>query len=296
MKKRLLGNSELAVSELSLGGMSLPPNTQEASFVVDAAISAGINYFDTADLYDQGANETVLGALLKPHRQDIILATKVGNRWKQDGTGWTWDPSPTHIKQAVKESLRRLQTDYIDVYQLHGGTIDDPWAEIIDTFEDLKKEGLIREYGISSIRPNVFIPFARNSNAVSNMMQFNILDQCANEWFATLDQAGVSVVTRGSLAKGILTNEWRERLKSYMKYSQAEAAGVLEQLDTLYGDVHAAALAFNLHFATIASTVIGARTKEQLTQTVEAYNRAQQLDDIAQVLQFTKQDLYPAHR
>ena len=159
MKKRKLGNSELDISELSLGCMSLPTNINEARPIVEAALDAGITYFDTADLYDKGVNEEIIGTLLKPHRENIILATKVGNRWIEGEDGWTWDPTPSHIKNAVKASLHRLQTDYIDVYQLHGGTIDDPWDEIIDTFEELKKEGLIREYGISSIRPNVFVPF-----------------------------------------------------------------------------------------------------------------------------------------
>ena len=185
MKKRKLGNSELDISEISLGCMSLPTNINEARPIVEAALDAGITYFDTADLYDKGVNEEIIGTLLKPHRENIILATKVGNRWIEGEDGWTWDPTPAHIKNAVKASLHRLQTDYIDVYQLHGGTTSDPWDEIIDTFEELKKEGLIREYGISSIRPNVFVPFLTNSNAVSNMMQFSLLDCRPEEWFAT---------------------------------------------------------------------------------------------------------------
>ncbi len=123
MKKRKLGNSALDISELSLGCMSLPTNINEARPIVEAALDAGITYFDTADLYDKGVNEEIIGTLLKPHRENIILATKVGNRWIEGEDGWTWDPTPAHIKNAVKASLHRLQTDYIDVYQLHGGTI-----------------------------------------------------------------------------------------------------------------------------------------------------------------------------
>src|SRR5690606_30287960 len=118
-----------------------------------------------------------------PHRKDVFIATKVGNQWTPGEDSWTWNPSPSHIVNGLKMSLRRLQTDYVDVYQLHGGTIDDPWDDIIETFEQLKKEGLIREYGISSIRPNVFKPFLENSNAVSNMMQYSILDRRPEEWF-----------------------------------------------------------------------------------------------------------------
>lgn len=296
MKKRTLGKSGLEISELSLGCMSLPPTKEEARPVIEAALDAGINYFDTADLYDKGANEEIVGAVLAPHRHDIILATKVGNRWEEGKDGWTWDPSPAHIKAGLKESLHRLKTDYIDVYQLHGGTADDPWEEIIDTFEELKKEGLIREYGISSIRPNVFVPFLERSHAVSNMMQFSLLDRRAEEWFEKIQASGASVVTRGSIAKGLLTGEWRTRMKPYMSYSEEELLQVIGQLEQEYNDVHALALAFNLHFDVVASTVIGSRTPKQLTDSIAAYKKAQDMDDLSGAVKRLKNDRYTEHR
>lgn len=138
MKKRNLGKSNLQISQLSLGCMSLPTEKQDAAYIVEAALDAGINYFDTADLYNLGANEEIVGALLKSRRHELLIATKVGNRWVDGQDSWTWDATPRYIKQAVKDSLRRLQTDYIDVYQLHGGTQADNWPEIIETFDELK--------------------------------------------------------------------------------------------------------------------------------------------------------------
>ncbi|MDN8790573.1 aldo/keto reductase, partial [Staphylococcus aureus] len=85
---------------------------------IHEALERGINYLDTADLYDRGLNEEFVGKAVKGKRGQVIIATKVGNRWRPDGSGWDWDPSKAYIKQAVKESLRRLQTDYIDLYQL----------------------------------------------------------------------------------------------------------------------------------------------------------------------------------
>lgn len=140
MKKRQLGTSNLHISEISLGCMSLPPNKAQAEEVIHAAIDAGINYFDTADLYNQGENEKVVGAALKQHRHDIYLATKVGNRWEEGKEGWGWDTSANYINKAVRDSLQRLQTDYLDLYQLHGGTTEDNWEEITDTMEGLKKK------------------------------------------------------------------------------------------------------------------------------------------------------------
>ncbi len=174
--------------------------------------------------------------------------------------------------------------------------LDDPWDEIIDTFEELKKEGLIREYGISSIRPNVFVPFLTNSNAVSNMMQFSLLDRRPEEWFATMLQAGASVVTRGSIAKGLLTAQWRERLKPYMSYDEQALSHILAQLENEYNNIHALALAFNLHFDAVASTVIGARTEEQLEASITAYNEAQKIHDISKAMTLLKQDMYTEHR
>lgn len=296
MKKRQLGTSNLHISEISLGCMSLPPNPAEAEEVIHAAIDAGINYFDTADLYNKGENEKVVGTALKQHRHNIYLASKVGNRWEEGKEGWGWDTSANYINKAVRDSLQRLQTDYLDLYQLHGGTTEDNWEEIADTFESLKKEGLIREYGISSIRPNVFMPFLQNSDAISNMMQFNIFDERASEFFDSIQQTGASVVTRRSIAKGMLTNEWRTRLKPFMSYDEADANDVLQKIEQQFGDVHAAALAFNLQYPTVASTVIGARTLTQLKQNLDAYEKAQSLQNISEIDKWTKTDRYTEHR
>lgn len=125
----------------------------------------GINYLDTADLYDFGRNEEIVGEAIKSRRQDVILATKAGNRWEEGKPGWFWDPRKAYIKEAVKRSLKRLQTDYIDLYQLHGGTIEDNIDETIEAFEELKQEGVIRHYGISSIRPNVLKEYVKNQTS-----------------------------------------------------------------------------------------------------------------------------------
>ena len=225
MKKRQLGSSDLHISEIGFGCMSLPTDLQDASYILDAALDYGINYFDTADLYNQGLNEEIIGQLIKEKRQDIILATKVGNVLDSSGDSWHWDASKTHIKEGIKDSLQRLQTDYVDLYQLHGGTIEDNWDEVTEAFEELKQEGLIREYGISSIRPNVLKRFLPTSNAVSVMMQYSLLDRRPEEWLDFIADQGASVVTRGSVAKGLLTDEWQKRLtktNGFLTYSKEE--------------------------------------------------------------------------
>ncbi|MFJ7648376.1 aldo/keto reductase [Lysinibacillus sp. NPDC097279] len=299
MKKRQLGSSNLYISEISLGGMSLSTNKQKAAAIVDMALDAGINYIDTADLYDFGANEQIIGSILGKRRQDVIVATKVGNRWTEGVEGWHWDASPAYIQEAVYKSLKRLGTDYIDVYQLHGGTIEDDWDGIIDTFENLKKEGVIREYGISSIRPNVLKRFLPASSAKSVMMQYSALDRRPEEWLDFIAGEGASVVTRGTVAKGLLTNTWKERLQGvdgYQTYTADELTATLTDLANHYEDLHAFGLAFNLKEPTIASTVIGASSQEQLAQTLTAYEKVNAITNFEVANTLTKAEQYADYR
>lgn len=299
MKKRQLGTSELFISEISLGGMSLSTDKKQATTIVDMALDAGINYIDTADLYDYGANEEIIGATLGKRRKDVILATKVGNRWTEDVDGWHWDASPSYIKEAIHASLRRLGTDYIDLYQLHGGTIEDDWDGIISTFEELKKEGLIREYGISSIRPNVLRRFLPASSAKSVMMQYSALDRRPEEWFELIAKEGASVVTRGTVAKGLLTNSWQQRLQrvnGFNTYTVEELSTTLTDLAAQYDDLHALAIAFNLKEPTIASTVIGASSQQQLAETLAAYEKIDSITDFKKANKLTKDEHYQEHR
>ncbi|MCS1381047.1 aldo/keto reductase [Lysinibacillus sphaericus] len=299
MKKRQLGSSHLFISEISLGGMSLSTDKHKAAAILDMALDAGINYIDTADLYDLGANEEIIGTVLGKRRQDLIIATKVGNRWTEGVDGWQWDASPTYIKEAVHKSLKRLGTDYIDVYQLHGGTIEDDWDGIIDTFDNLKKDGVIREYGISSIRPNVLKRFLPASSAKSVMMQYSALDRRPEEWLDFIASEGASVVTRGTIAKGLLTNNWKERLQQvngYQTYTVDELTTTLTNLAKHYEDLHALGLAFNLKEPTIASTVIGASSQEQLAQTLTAYEKTNAITNFDKANALTKADQYVDHR
>ncbi|MFJ8458722.1 aldo/keto reductase [Lysinibacillus xylanilyticus] len=299
MKKRQLGSSELFISEISLGGMSLSTDKKKAAGIVDMALDAGINYIDTADLYDFGTNEEIIGTILGKRRQDAIVATKVGNRWIEGKEGWHWDASPAYIKEALHASLKRLGTDFIDVYQLHGGTIEDDWDGIIDTFESLKKDGLIREYGISSIRPNVLKRFLPASSAKSIMMQYSALDRRPEEWLGFIAGEGASVITRGTVAKGLLTNSWKERLQrvnGFNTYTADALTTALTDLATQYDDLHALAIAFNLKEPTIASTVIGASSQEQLAQTLAAYEKIDSITDFTAVNELTKTEQYTDHR
>ncbi|MGM0899974.1 MAG: aldo/keto reductase [Bacillota bacterium] len=303
MKKVQLGNSDLTVSEIGLGCMSLGTNEKKAQEIIEAALEEGINYFDTADLYDFGENEKIVGQALKNVRDDIIIATKVGNRWNDSKDGWSWDPSKDYIKEAVKQSLHRLQTDYIDLYQLHGGTIDDPIDETIQAFKELKTEGLIRHYGISSIRPNVIREYTKESNIVTVMMQYSMLDRRPEEAaLPLLEQNGISAVTRGSVAKGLLSDQFRNKLseKGFLDYTQEELKDILplfkEKLASSRS-LEEVALQYNLAHPAVASVVTGASSVEQVRANARAVNQQSlSREEVALIQKLTKVNRYSEHR
>ena len=186
MQYRKLGRSGMDVSVIGLGCMSLGTDRATAHRLVRAALDHGITFFDTADLYDHGLNEEIVGEALRGVRAKAVIATKVGNRWRKDGSGWDWDASEAWILEEVHQSLKRLKVDCIDLYQLHGGTMEDRAEEAVRAFERLKTEGAIRAWGISSIRPNVvrrFADFAAAGSAslVSEMVQYSVLDRRPEE-------------------------------------------------------------------------------------------------------------------
>lgn len=299
MQQRKLGNSDIYVSELGFGAMSLPLNQQEANNIFDLALHAGINFFDTADLYNQGENEKMVASLLKGRRNEIVLATKGGNAFHPGEEGWTWNPSKKHLINAVKDSLQRLETDYIDLYQLHGGTMDDNVDETIDAFESLKKEGLILQYGISSIRPTVIQRFLEKSKAVSVMMQYNILDRRPEEFFPMIAQQGASVITRGTLAKGLLTSGVMAQNKiqqGFGSYEPKALEDIGRQLAELTDDIHAAAIHYVLSEENVASALVGASSTKQLQASIQAYEKGSSLETIAQIRTETIQDQYKEHR
>jgi aryl-alcohol dehydrogenase-like predicted oxidoreductase len=307
MKKRQLGTSDLFVSEIGLGCMSLGTDQKKAQAVIDAALEEGVNYFDTADLYDFGENEQIVGQALKNVRDQVIIATKAGNRWTEAKDSWTWDPSKGYIKEAVKQSLKRLNTDYIDLYQLHGGTIEDNIEQTIEAFEELKTEGFIRHYGISSIRPNVIREYIDKSNIVSVMMQYSILDRRAEEEAIPLLQENrISVVTRGTVAKGLLSdsmlNKASQSIKKngYLDYSFDELQEILPELkDKLASSRSLAevAIQYNLAQPAVASIVAGASSPEQIKENARAASSLPlSPEEIKLIRLLTKANKYDQHR
>jgi len=271
MEYDLLGKSDLKISRIGMGTMSLEPGNPNSEGLIQQAMDAGINFIDTADMYLRGLTETMLGRSLRGKRNQVILATKVGNRWRADGSGWDWVPSKKYIITSVEESLKRLQTDFVDLYQLHGGTLEDPIEEIIEAFEILKEAGKIRYYGISSIRPNVIREYVRRSSIVSVMMQYSLLDRRPEEeMLGFLFSNQIGVLARGVLARGLLVSK---PATPYLNYSADEVATTRQRiLEFAPGSQQSEDLSIQyvLKSPAVSSVVIGMRTKEHLRAALEA--------------------------
>lgn len=278
--------------------MSLGTEEATVQQLINVALDKGINYFDTADLYDKGLNEVLVGKALKSHRSKVIIASKVGNKWRTDGSGWDWVPSKQYILTEVENSLRRLGTDYLDLYQLHGGTLDDPIDDIIDAFEQLQQQGKIRYYGTSSIRPNVIREYVKRSNIVSVMMQYSLLDRRPEEsCLALLQQHHIGVLARGSVAQGLLINK---PAKSYLNYSAEQvqqAADAVRSLTTPQRNTTQTALRYVLQQPAITSAVVGIRTEVQLNDIVQTLDTPPLTDaEIKKLQQAVPQNYYEQHR
>jgi aryl-alcohol dehydrogenase-like predicted oxidoreductase len=271
MEYTLPGMSDLKISRIGFGTMSLEIANPASERLVQKALEEGINFFDTADLYQQGDVESLLGRAFRGNRKQVILATKVGNQWRSDGSGWDWNPTKEYILNAIDQSLRRLQTDHIDLYQLHGGTLEDPIEDIIETFENLKEMGKIRYYGISSIRPNVIREYANRSSIISVMMQYSLIDRRPEEeMLAFLKNRTIGVVARGSLAKGMLVSKPSANFLNYSSEEVGRAQQTLKSVSNQQYGLADRAVHFVMDHPAVSSVVIGIRTEDQLKDALGA--------------------------
>ncbi|MGW7885897.1 aldo/keto reductase [Staphylococcus xylosus] len=282
MQKNVL-RSGIEVSELGLGCMSLGTDYNKAEPIIERAIEHGITYFDTADIYDKGINEDIVGKALKKYqdRDDIIIGTKVGNHLAEDGSTF-WDPSKTYIKEAVKDSLKRLGLDHLDLYQLHGGTIDDPLDETISAFDELKQEGLVRAYGISSIRPNVIDYYLKHSDIETLMSQFNLVDNRPEALLDDIHAQRVKVLARGPVFKGLLTSNSNKALddkfaEGIFDYNYQELGETIASIKEIESNLTGLTFNYLTSHDALGSIIVGASSVDQLDENVKNYEHSKDI-------------------
>jgi aryl-alcohol dehydrogenase-like predicted oxidoreductase len=216
MEFRRVGESGLEVSAVGVGCNQFGRRVDGAGVarIVHAALDAGVTLFDTADVYAQGESERLLGAALQGRRDAAIVATKVGGRMG-DGP-YASGASRRHIRQAVEESLRRLGTDWIDLYQVHYADTDTPIEETLATLDDLVREGKVRYVGSSNfsgwqIAEADWTAYHHHLNRfVSAQNLYNLLDRKAEaEVVPACEHFGIGLIPYLPLSQGLLTGRYR---------------------------------------------------------------------------------------
>jgi aryl-alcohol dehydrogenase-like predicted oxidoreductase len=297
MKTRKLGNSGLEVSPLAFGGNVFGWTADEAmSFrLLDAFVAAGFNLIDTADMYSNwvagnkgGESETIIGKWLQRSgkRQQVIIATKVGKEMGPNKKGL----SKSYIFQAVEESLQRLQTDYIDLYQSHDDDTQTPMEETLEAFGRLIKEGKIRAIGASNFSAKRLAVALQVSEQhgypryQSLQPLYNLYDRAdyEKELEPLCREKGLGVISFFSLASGFLSGKYRSeddlanraRADMVKKYLNARGYRILEALDEVARRQNVtpvqAALAWLIAQPTVTAPIASATSLEQLNQLIEA--------------------------
>jgi aryl-alcohol dehydrogenase-like predicted oxidoreductase len=297
MKKRKLGNSGLEVAPLAFGGNVFGWTVDEpTSFaLLDAFVAAGFNLIDTADVYSRwvqghrgGESETIIGKWLKRsgNRTKVVIASKVGKEMGPNSNGL----SKTYILQAVEDSLRRLQTDYIDLYQSHADDPDTPLEETLEAYEQLIRQGKVRAIGAS----NYSAPRLAQSLEISEQTGypryeslqplFNLYDRVdyEKELEPLCRVKGLGVISYFSLASGFLTGKYRSkddlsksaRGDMVKKYLNERGFRIIEALDRVAQQHHMTpakvALAWLISHPSITAPIASATNIEQLNELIEA--------------------------
>lgn len=287
METRTIGSLTVSVVGLGCNNFGGRIGRAETADVVAAALSAGITLFDTADIYGGAKSESYLGAALGARRDQIVLATKFGAPYE----GHEGGASPAYVRTAVEESLTRLGTDRIDLYQLHLPDRKTPIAETLGVLGELVTEGKVREIGCSNFSAALLeeSTAATASDApgfVSVQNQYNILAR-APETDGVLDEcgrAGLAFLPYFPLAKGLLTGKYRageplpagarlttmgDHAATDLADQRLEAVGALEALATRHGhSVLDLAIGWLLSRPAVASVIAGATRPEQITANV----------------------------
>jgi pyridoxine 4-dehydrogenase len=211
MDTRTLGNSGLQVSALGFGCMGLSfgygqvTDRTEGIALIQAAVDAGVTFFDTAEAYGPGTNEALVGEALRPHRDRVVIATKFGFRF-EDGKQAGLDSRPAHIREVAEASLARLGADRIDLFYQHRVDPDVPIEDVAGTVSDLIREGKVLHFGLSEAG----VQTIRRAHAVQPVTalqsEYSLWwREPERETLATLEELGIGFVPFSPLGKGFLT-------------------------------------------------------------------------------------------
>jgi aryl-alcohol dehydrogenase-like predicted oxidoreductase len=306
MESRKIGG--LSVSVVGVGCNNFGARIDEARTreVIDAALDHGINFFDTADMYAQGKSEELLGRVLGARRQQVIIATKFGNEMPGQGRG----ARPEYVKRAIDASLKRLGTDYVDLYQQHVPDPDVPIAETLGALDDLVKSGKVREIGCSNFSVEQLREARRASDArrgsarfVSVQNEYSLLEREPEEGvLRECEQAGLAFLPYFPLMAGLLSGKYRRgqpipdgtRVATNERYRKLLTDENLDKVESLiayassrHHSLLELAFSWLLAHRVVASVIAGASSAEQIRTNASAAGwrlSTGDLDEIDEVL------------
>jgi aryl-alcohol dehydrogenase-like predicted oxidoreductase len=290
MKYNRLGRTGMHVSEVCMGTMTFGGVTDEteAQKIFDRCVEKGVNFFDSANVYTGGQSETILGKIMKKQRKDLVIATKVFN---PQGSGPNdMGLSRKHIIQACEDSLRRLDTDYIDLYQVHADDNNTPLEETLRALDQLVRDGKVRYIGASNHTAwrlsDALWTSETNGIARYDCLQplYNLIERGVDQELLPLCRdKGVGVIAWSPLASGWLTGKYRGDVAEDARLNdQARPAmgatvdreAILDKLLNVAKGVGASPAAVALRWVMdqdgITSAIFGARNVEQLDDNLGA--------------------------
>jgi aryl-alcohol dehydrogenase-like predicted oxidoreductase len=318
MKYRTLGRTGLKVSEIGFGAWAIGgPSTlgpmqigwgktddDESVRAMEAAFEAGVNFFDTADVYGNGHSEALIGRTFGgPRREKVVLATKFGNLTLPDGS-WVKDFRPEVATRCLEASLQRLGTDYVDVYQIHSPRPDFDIATLEDTFatlERLKQAGKVRSYGTSIFASAHGIELIRRGWGDLLQVRFNALEtEPAEELLPLAAAENVGIIVRVPLASGFLTGKFNKGVQfgpddhRSRTYPPERRDAIVDKVDRLRFLVEGkqrtmaqAALQFVLSFDGVSTVIPGAKTAAQARDNANAAGATLTDEEMARARQIT---------
>ncbi|MFW5980656.1 MAG: aldo/keto reductase [Halanaerobiaceae bacterium] len=291
MDFRKLGNSDLEVSSISMGCWAIaggstwgPQDDRDAIDAIRTGYDCGINFFDTAEGYGDGYSEKLLGKAVKDFRQEVIIASKVSRS----------NLAPEDLRKSCENSLRRLNTDYIDVYYIHWPSREVPFADTLETLYQLKKEGKIRSVCCSNFGKNDLTELLEQGQVDANQLPYNLLFRAIEyEIQPICVENDVSITCYSPIAQGLLTGkfnsleevpEGRARTRHFSKErpqvrhqeegAEEETFTAIKKIKEISQEsgikmVHLA-LSWLLYQDGVTSVIVGARNPEQIRENARA--------------------------
>lgn len=317
MKYNLLGNTGVLVSEIGLGAMTFGGGEQwgvfgslgekEASVLVGQALEAGVNFFDTSNIYAGGRSEEILGKALGKKRQDVIIATKVRGR---TGSGPNdIGLSRLHIMRQVEESLKRLGTDYIDLYQIHNPDQLTDWEDTLRALDDLVRSGKVRYIGASNMTGWETMKTRGISRQLglhefkSSQLYYSLAGrEIEREIIPVLKDQNMGLLVWSPLAGGFLSGKYsrsrqgggddRHTKMMFPPVDLDKSYRIIDVLEEIAKErestVARIALAWVLHQPAVASVIVGAKRPDQLQDNLAASDIELTPDELARLDEVSK--------